>query len=61
MDIPAERVESNNKENMLREEADAKFDPADVSSSVNDCPKESVEEVNKAGTSRGHGREKEKK
>ena len=49
---------------MFREQADAKFDPADVSSSVNDYPEESVEEVNKTGTSRGrgcgHGRRKNK-
>ena len=62
MDIPADWVESN-KENMFREEANAKFDPADVSSSVSDYPEQNAEEVNKAGTPRGRGcgRERENK
>ena len=48
---------------MFREEANAKFDPADVSSSVSDYPEQNAEEVNKAGTPRGRGcgRERENK
>ena len=43
----------NAAENVLREEADAEFDPASVSESGTDYPEESVEEVNEPSTCRG--------
>ena len=48
MDIPGDGVKSS-KENMFREEQNARFDPADTK----DYPEGSLEEVNSPSTLRG--------